>query len=169
MKKIQYSVGMMGNPQHANDPKKAYAKLQQTGVVELNELAEHITEHNSVFSKGTIVGILTELGVCMRELILQGYRIVLGTIGSFAPGIKSLGAITAKEFTASNISEFKVKFQAGRTFDNLLRDAEFEKTATLRAKAATLAAETNGETTVDISKPDTDGEGDEGNEGNDEP
>ena len=121
-----------------------------------------------MFSKGTIVGILTELGVCMRELILQGYRVILGTIGSFAPSIKSKGAVTRDAFNASYITDFKVKYQAGRSFDNLLRDAEFEKTATLRAKAATLAAETKGETTVDISKPETGGEG-EGDEGNDEP
>ena len=154
MKKIQYSVGLMKNPIHEGDPEKAYANIQQTGVVSLDELAEHITEHNSVFSKGTIVGILTELGVCMRELILQGYRVILGTIGSFAPSIKSSGALSKEAFTASNITDFKVKFAPGRSFDNLLRDAEFEKTATLRAKAATLSAELKGEDTVDISKPD---------------
>ena len=172
MKKIQYSVGMMGNPQHEDDPQKAYAKLQQTGVVDIDELAEHISEHNSVFSKGTIVGILTELGVCMRELILQGYRVILGTIGSFAPAIKSKGAVSRETFSAANITDFKVKYQPGCSFDNLLRDAEFEKTATLRAKAATLAAETKGETTVDISKPVAEGEGEgegSGSEGNDEP
>ena len=53
--------------------------------------------------------------------------------------------------------------------DNLLRDAEFEKTATLRAKAATLAAETKGETTVDISKPVAEGEDSGEGSGNDEP
>ena len=154
MKKIQYSVALMKNPIHEGDPEKAYANIQQTGVVSPDELAEHITEHNSVFSKGTIVGILTELGVCIRELILQGYRVILGTIGSFAPSIKSSGALSKEAFTASNITDFKVKFAPGRSFDNLLRDAEFEKTATLRAKAATLSAELKGEDTVDISKPD---------------
>ena len=75
MKKIQYSVTMLPNPLHENDPKKAYGNIQLTGVVDIDELAEHISEHNSVYSQGTIVGILTELSVCMRELILQGYKI----------------------------------------------------------------------------------------------
>jgi len=171
MKKIQYSVGMQPHPLHEDDPKKAYASLQLTGVISVTELADHITEHNSVYSKGTIVGILTELGVCLRELILQGYRVILGTIGSFAPSIKSKGAVTRDAFSAANITDFKVKYQPGRSFDNLLRDAEFEKTAPLRAKAATLAAETKGETTVDISKPVAEGEGsgEDSGEGNDEP
>ena len=120
MKKIQYSVALMKNPIHEGDPEKAYANIQQTGVVSLDE----------------------------------GYRVILGTIGSFAPSIKSSGALSKEAFTASNITDFKVKFAPGRSFDNLLRDAEFEKTATLRAKAATLSAELKGEDTVDISKPD---------------
>ena len=60
MKKIQYSVAMRPNPMHEGDPKKAYATLQLTGQVSLADLAQHISEHNSVFSKGTTVGILTE-------------------------------------------------------------------------------------------------------------
>lgn len=158
MKKIQYSVSMMKNPISKDDPEKAYANLQQTGNISLDELADHINAHNTVFSKGTIVGILTELSVCMRELILQGYRIVLGTIGSFVPSIKSKGASSRELFTSDNIIQMGVNFSPGNTFDNLLRDAEFERTSTRRAQAATLAAETKGETTVDISKPDQEDE-----------
>ena len=43
MKKIQYSVGLMVNPQKPEDAKKAYAFLQLTGIVNLLELARHIT------------------------------------------------------------------------------------------------------------------------------
>ena len=100
MKKIQYSVALMKNPIHDEDPEKVYANIQQTGVVSLDELAEHITEHNSVFSKGIIVGILTELGVCMRELILQDYLVVLGVIGNFSPSIKSSVALTLTSLTS---------------------------------------------------------------------
>ena len=156
MKKIQYSVAMMRNPMDDQEPAKAYANLQQTGTVDLDELADHITDHNSVFSKGTIVGILTELSVCIRELLLQGYRVNLGSLGSFVPTISSNGASTREKFTADNIKSLTAHFTAGRALKQLLRDAEFEKTSTRRAQAATLAAEIKGETTVDISKPEGD-------------
>ena len=152
MKKIQYSTAMMANPMKPEEARKAYANLQLTGVVDINELAEHITEHNSVFSKGTIVGILTELGVCMRELILQGYKVELGDIGSFAPGISSEGAVSLEKFTASNIKDMGVNFNPGRAFDNLRRDAEFEKTSTRKAQAATLAAQMAGQEQADWSE-----------------
>lgn len=164
MKKIQYSVAMLANPMNAEEAKKAYAKLQLTGVVSINELAEHITDHNSVYSKGTIVGILTELSVCMRELILQGYKIDLGDIGTFAPSISSTGIEKKEEFSAQNITMMAVNFQAGKAFEQLRRDAEFEKTITRKAQAAALKAETEGATTADWT-PDDDG----GNTGGDTP
>ena len=163
MKKIQYSVGMQPNPLHEDDPKKAYANLQLTGVVSINELADHITEHNSVYSKGTIVGILTELSVCLRELILQGYKIDLGDIGTFAPTIGSKGAVTIKEFTQANIIKMGVNFKPGYALQDLLRDAEFEQTTSRAAQAAALKAQKEGLTTADWT-PETDDD-----EGNDEP
>ena len=149
MKKIQYSTAMMANPMKPGEAKKAYANLQLTGNVAINELADHIIEHNSVFSKGTIVGILTELSVCLRELILQGYKVDLGDIGTFAPSISSDGAESKEKFSSQNIKDMGVNFNPGSAFDNLRRDAEFEKTTTRKAQAAALKAENEGKTTAD--------------------
>ena len=161
MKKIQYSTGLQANPMKPEEAKKAYANLQLTGVVDINELANHITDHNSVFSKGTIVGVLTELSVCMRELVLQGYKVDLGEIGNFAPGISSEGAESLEAFSAANIKTLGVNFNPGKAFENLRRDAEFEKTATRKAQAATLAAQIAGHTTADWTpEEEDDGEGD---------
>ena len=162
MKKIQYSVAMMQNPMRPDEEKKAYANLQLTGIVSLNELADHISEHNSVFSKGTIVGIITELSVCMRELILQGYKLDLGDIGTFAPSISSEGAENREKFTASYIKTMGVNFQPGEAFENLRRDAEFEKTTTRKAQAATLAAQMAGQNTVTLDGEATGGDGGSG-------
>jgi len=149
MKKIQYSTAMMANPMKPEEGKKAYANLQLTGLVDINELAEHIAEHNSVFSKGTIVGVLTELSVCMRELILQADKVILGDIGTFAPSISSDGAESKEKFSAQNIKTMGVNFNVGKAFENLRRDAEFEKTTTRKAQAAALKAENEGLTTAD--------------------
>ena len=160
MKKIQYSVAMMKNPAHPEEPRKAYGNLQLTGLVSTDELADHISHHNSVFSKGTIIGILTELGVCMRELILQGYKVILGTLGTFAPGITCEGATTREEFTSSNIKDMAVNYNPGKSFENLRRDAEFEKTTTRKAQAAALKAENEGLTNANWAPEGEEGEGD---------
>ena len=158
MKTIQYSVAMQPNPLHEEDPKKAYASIQLTGVVSTDELAEHISDHNSVFSRGTIAGILTELSVCIRELLLQGYKVQLGTIGSFAPSITSLGALTMEDFTAQNITNVRVNFAPGKALQQLRRDAEFEQTTTRAAQAAALKAQKEGKTTADWTPKEEDEE-----------
>ena len=121
---------------------KAYGNLQLTGVVTINELADHMAEHNTVFSKGTIVGVLSDLGACLRELILQGYKIQLANIGSFEPTISTKGEAKVEDFTAADITGMRVLFALGSDFDNLLRDAEFEKTSTRAAQAKAKADET---------------------------
>ena len=140
MKKIQYSVCLMKNP--VKGTTKAYGNLQLTGVVTINELADHMAEHNTVFSRGTIVGVLSDLGGCLRELILQGYKIQLGDIGSFEPTIRTHGEPKVEDFTAADITDMKVLFELGKDFDNLMRDAEFEKTSTRAAQAKAKADET---------------------------
>ncbi len=169
MKKIQYSVAMMhSNPTDKNSEKKAIAKLQLTGIVGIEEMAEHITEHNSVFSRGTIVGVLAELGSCIREFILQGYKVKLSTLGSFAPSVSSTGADTLDAFTAQNITSMRAIFSPGSDLLNLRAKAEFEKTSPRRAQAATLAAVMAGKDTVDLTKDATSdsGSGNGGNGGN---
>lgn len=152
MKKIQYSVHLrLSTPTDKMSEKRAYPKLQLTGIVDIDELAEHIAEHNSVFSKGTIVGIVTELCTCTRELLLQGYKVQLGSLGSFSPSVSSSGADSLETFTAQHITDMRALFSAGSALQDLRRDAQFEKTSTRAAQAATLAAQMAGQDTVDLT------------------
>lgn len=176
MKKVQYSIGLMQNPLHENDPKKAYANLQLTGIVGTRELAQHIIEHGSTFSRGTIEGIISDLGVCVREFILQGYKVLLGTIGSLEPEIKSLGALTVADFTEENIVDYYVNFRPSNDLLNLRSDVQLEQTTTRAAQRAALKAQKAGLTSADWSEQDNDDSDDDGEgsgngnaSGNDEP
>lgn len=144
MKKIQYSVRPMKNRETGETA--YYSALQLTGVVSLKEFADHITSHNSVYSKGTIVGVQTEMADCLRELLLQGYKIDLGGIGTFEPSIGSEGTETRNEFSATQIVRMGVNFAPGDDLQNLRRDAEFEKTSTRKVQAAALKAQNEGKT-----------------------
>ncbi|MBR3514560.1 MAG: hypothetical protein IKO12_09125 [Bacteroidaceae bacterium] len=162
MKKIQYSVSLQKNP--IKGTTKAYGNLQLTGVVNINELAAHMAEHNTVFSKGTIVGVLSDLGSCMRELVLQGYKVQLANIGSFEPTISTKGEAKVEDFTAADITGMKVLFSLGTDFDNLLRDAEFEKTST-RAAQAKARADEAAELAAKLAALGEQGDGNAGDDG----
>ena len=149
MKAIQYSVTLRPNPQKPDEAKKAYATIQLTGNVNINELAAHIIDHGSVFSKGTIVGVLTDLVICTKELIRQGYKVSFGDLGSFEPSLSSTGAKTKDEFTDANIKEIRVNFNKGTGLLDIRRNVALQRTSTRAAQAAALAAENEGKTTAD--------------------
>lgn len=148
-KKIQYSVSLYPNPLHEEDPKKAYASIQLTGRYSTKDLCKHISDHNGLFPRSVVEGVLIQLGTCIRELILQGYSIVLGDVGTLTPTITSLGALTMEDFTSANIKSMGVNFTPGEIFANLRDEAEFEQTTTRRAQQAALLAAKKGLTTAD--------------------
>ena len=51
---IPYSIVMRGNPQHEEDPKKAYATNQVVEVLPLEKFAEHISSHGSKYDEADI-------------------------------------------------------------------------------------------------------------------
>ena len=52
---------------------KWYARVVTMGkTVTLEELAEHMAQHNTPYSEGVIRGVLTDMVNCIRELVLEG-------------------------------------------------------------------------------------------------
>ena len=105
----------------------------------------------------------------MREQLLEGKKIRLGDLGDFSVSLSSKGAETADKFSAQNITGVNVVWDCGQEFKNLIADAEFNLVASRSAQAAVLKAIKNGETTVDLTKPegtDPDGGGNGGNPSN---
>ena len=151
---------MYPNPLHEEDPKKAYASIQLTGKYSTKDLCKHISDHNGLFPRSVVEGVLIQLGTCIRELILQGYSVVLGDVGVITPTIASKGAVSIEDFTASNITRMGVNFSPGEIFDNLRDEAEFQQTTTRRAQMAALEAAKKGLTTADWT-PEEEGAGDD--------
>jgi len=148
-KKVQYSVSMRKNPMRPEDAPKAYANLQLTGIVSLTNLAKHIKEHGSPYSRDVVVGVMTAIVDCTREFLLQGYKVDLGEIGQFYPSIEQEGAETKQAFSSDNITDYRTNYVLGSAFDKMRREVEFEKTTTRRAQAAALKAESEGLTQAD--------------------
>ena len=160
-KKIQYSVSMYANPMHEGDPKKAYASIQLTGRYSTKDLCKHISDHNGLYPRSVVEGVLIQLGSCIRELVLQGYSVVLGEVGTITPTISSTGALSLDKFTSENITRMGVNFTPGEVFNNLRDEAVFEQTTTRAAQAAALEAAKKGLTTADWTPTSDEGEGEE--------
>lgn len=147
---IDYSVYMQGNPIHEEDPAKAYAKAQMSELMSFNKFVKHISGHNGVFSRGTVRGVILDMCECLVEMLLDGKKVQLGELGNFWISLESLGALSAKEFTADNITGVNIVFTPGEDFENLRGRAEFNNVASRKAQAAIKAAEKAGDSTLDL-------------------
>ena len=70
---------------------KYYARVEYKGTMSKADLAEHMHEHNAIYSQGLVEGILTDLARCIRELILQGYVIKIDNLGLFKASVDGNG------------------------------------------------------------------------------
>ena len=147
---IEYSVFMTTNHLSKDEGAKAYAAAQIREKLGTDKFVAHVARHNSVFSKGTIKGVLADVACCLREQLLNGNKVQLEGLGTFGFTISSQGAESLNEFTAANIKKINVIFTPDSELENLIDDAVFSPTSSRVVQAAALKAEKNGEGSVDL-------------------
>ena len=109
---------------------KWYARSVVMGkMVGLEELAEHMAEHNTPYSEGIIKGVLTDMINCIRELVLDGKAVKIPNLCIFSAGIQSKPADTVKDFSVQQ--HVKGVYLRTRTTGKFTRD-EITKKANLR-------------------------------------
>jgi predicted histone-like DNA-binding protein len=83
---------------------KWFARAVTIGkTVTVDDLAKHMSEHNTPYSKGAIKGVLTDMIDCIRELMLEGKAVKLDGLAIFSAGIKTKkkGALTSEDFSTT--------------------------------------------------------------------
>ena len=148
---IDFSVYMMRNPLKPELPEKAYAKNQVSEIWPLEKFAKHIADHNGVFSRGTVKGVLSDTCECLVEQLLNGKKVELGELGTFGISLSSEGAPSVREFSAKNIKAVNILFAPGPDFENLINRAEFNLVTSRAVQAAALSAVKEGMDTVDLT------------------
>jgi len=172
---IDYSIFMWKSPLKQDAVEMAYAKNQVRKVLTFDEFVRHISDHNGVFTRGTVKGVVSDTCSCLVEQLLMGHKVQFGELGIFGISITSEPAASLKEFSEDNIKEVNILFNPGEDFENLRSKAEFNLVASRAVQAATIKAVKANETTVDLEaakrRNDTPDDRDEGdkNPGSDTP
>lgn len=143
------------NPKIKEAYGKYYARPVVTQTVDLNGLAEHMTEHNTGFSPGATKGLLTDMVKCIKELVLQGLAVKIDDLAIFSIGLKTKkGADSEDDFSvAKNIEGVRLRARATGN----LTSSKLDIQASLK-NAANLLVEDSRKTTTP-SGPDGDGSG----------
>lgn len=147
---IDYSVYMQSNQMDETAAPKAYAKAQMREIMTFAKFVNHIAQHNGVFSRGTVKGVLSDACSCIVEQLLEGKKVQLGELGSFWISLTSTGAESMESFSANQIKTVNIVFTPGEDFENLRSKADFNLVASRVAQNATLKTEKAGGTVVDL-------------------
>ena len=70
---------------------KLYARVSYKQSMDLHDMAHHMAEHNTAFSEGLIVGVLTDFVKCTREMVLNGNTVKVGNLAIFKATVESNG------------------------------------------------------------------------------
>lgn len=152
---ILFKLSKNKNPKIKEAYGKYYVRPVVTQTVDLNGLAEHMTEHNTGFSPGATKGLLTDMVKCIKELVLQGLAVKIDDLAIFSIGLKTKkGADSEDDFSvAKNIDGVRLRARATGN----LTSSKLDIQASLK-NAANLLVEDSRKTTTP-SGPDGDGSG----------
>ena len=80
---IKYSVAGIKATVGKNAGKVLYhPRKQQSGIIDLPGLAQHMSEHDSKYNEGDIYAVLVQAVKCIKEFAADGYKVRLGALGA---------------------------------------------------------------------------------------
>ena len=68
---------------------KLYARVSYKEAMTISDMAHHMAEHNTAFSEGLIVGVLTDFVRCVREQVLNGNTVKIANLAIFKATVES--------------------------------------------------------------------------------
>ena len=143
---------------------KLYARVSYKQSMSIKEMAHHMAEHNTAFSEGLIVGVLTDFVRCTREMILQGNTVKIDNLAIIkatveANGLETLydaqtdkvasatiGVLKQGEKTGAAVKVVKLLAQSTGDFtrEELKKDVRFSWTDKTKAEIAAAKGDNPG-------------------------
>ena len=145
---------------------KMYARVSYKQTMDLHDMAHHMAEHNTAFSEGLIVGVLTDFVKCTREMVLNGNTVKVGNLAIFKATVESnglevlydaqsdkvasatMGTLKEGEKTGAAVKAIKLLAQSTGDFtrDELKKDVKLSWTDKTKAEIAAAKGETSANT-----------------------
>ena len=141
---------------------KIYARVSYKQTMSVQDMAHHMAEHNTMFSEGSITGILIDFVKCVREQVLMGNTVKIDNLAIFKATVEanaletlydaeqdkvasaSIGTLPEGAKTGAAVKAIKLLAQSTGEFtrDELKKDVRLSWTD--KAKAEIAAAKSGG-------------------------
>lgn len=123
---VKFKLMGRKNPQDLQAPEKYYATAMPDGEVDMEYLAEMISEQCTVTDTDCLAVLSTLEKNIIREL-KQGRIVKLGHLGNFRIGISAIGQDTIEDVSALDIHKTRVLFAPGKKMRKMLGELTFRK------------------------------------------
>ena len=145
---------------------KLYARVSYKESMNVQDVATHMASHNTIYSEGTIVGVMTDFVRCVRHLILEGKTVKIDNLAIFKATVEAngltvlydadtdkvasatLGTLAAGAKTGAAVKVVKLLAQATGevTRDELKKSVKLTWTDKTKAEIAAAKGTTSPET-----------------------
>jgi hypothetical protein len=146
---------------------KYYARVSYKQTMGVQEMAHHMAEHNTMFSEGSITGILIDFVKCVREMVLMGNTVKIDNLAIFKATVEanaletlydaeqdkvasaSIGTLPEGAKTGAAVKVIKLLAQSTGDFtrDELKKDVKLAWTDKTKAEIAAAKGTSGSETT----------------------
>lgn len=158
---------------------KLYARVSYKQAMTIQDMARHMAEHNTVFSEGSILGVLTDFVKCVREMVLMGNTVKIDNLAIFKATVEanalevlydaendkvalaSIGTLAEGQKTGAAVKTIKLLAQSTGDFtrDELKKDVKLAWTDKTKSEIAAAKGGNAGTESGGSNTNPTNGEG----------
>ena len=123
MAKIFYELRIFG---------KWFAHSKTVETLNTRKLAQHISEHGSIYTPDVVYGVLEKFRSCLIEMLLDSKRVKIDGLGTFFTTIENEkgGAISEEKFSVNtNLKALHIRFLPEQEQEMNISSREFFKKA----------------------------------------
>ena len=111
---------------------KWFAHSKTIEVLNTRKMAQHISEHGSIFTPDVVYGVLEKFRSCLIEMLLDSKRVKIDGLGTFFTTIENEkgGAISEEKFSVNtNLKALHIRFLPEQEQEMNISSREFFKKA----------------------------------------
>jgi uncharacterized membrane protein YgcG len=163
---IELYLSKVSETSQSEQAGKIYARVDYKQELSVQDMAQHMAEHNTAFSEGTITGILIDFVKCIREQVLMGNTVKINNLAIFKATVEgngldtlydaqtdkvataTLGTLKDGDKTGPAVKVIKLLAQSTGDFtrEELKKDVKLSFTDKTKAEIAAAKGENNGTT-----------------------
>ena len=154
MAKILYEVKQNQNSFSAAFG-KWYAQIKNLETLNTRKLANHISEHGSIYTPDVVYGVLEKFRSCLLEMLLNSKKVKIEGLGTFYCTLENQknGALKKEDFNVNkHLKALHIRFLPEQTTEENISSRQFLKQAEFINIDSLLPKDTEGNTSPNPSE-----------------